>query len=132
MIKQILVWVNDTEEFRSAAIWALELARALSARVYAVYIIPLDIKTKKGKRLDPEKEEKAWEVLYEIEDDAFERNVRVSLLLETGEPLTRICELIANYKTDLLVVSASSTLSANEIIRHSPKPVIFYKHPKEE
>lgn len=130
MIKQILVWVNETDEFRSAALWSIELAQVLSAQVYAVYIMPADVRGKKMKKVD--QEEKAWEVLYEIEDEAFERNVRVSLLLETGEPLTRLCQLIASYKSDLLVVSAKCPLSAAELIWHSPTPVLFHKNYKEE
>ncbi len=132
MIRQLLVWVNETEEFRSLALWVLELARALSARVYAVYIMPDDVRTKRGKKVAADQEEKAWEVLYEIEDEAFERDVRISLLLESGEPLLRLCELIVSYKTDLLVVGADCPLSAAELVRHSPKPVLFYKHYKEE
>ncbi|MGQ9708014.1 MAG: universal stress protein [bacterium] len=131
MIKQLLIWVNETAECRAAATWALDLARILSARVYAVYIMPADAPPKKGQR-DSNHEEKAWQVLYEIEDEAFEQNVRVSLLLETGEPLKRLCELTASYKTDLLVVGASCSVPAAELIRRSPNPVIFYKQPKEE
>jgi nucleotide-binding universal stress UspA family protein len=132
MIKQLLIWVNETPEFHAAAAWTIDLARILSAQVYAVYIMPADARAKKGKRVNSEQEEKAWQVLYEIEDEAFEQNVRVSLLLETGDPLQRLCELSASYKTDLLVVSANCPVPAAELVRHSPKPVIFYKQPKEE
>lgn len=129
MIKQILVWVDDSEASRAGVRWAIDLARALTAQVYAVYILPLETGTHRGRKPIP-REEKAWQVLYEVEDEAFEQQVRISLLIETGGPLQRLCELSSSYKTDLLVVSASCSIPAIELIRHSPQPVVFVKQNK--
>ncbi|MEO0069398.1 MAG: universal stress protein [candidate division WOR-3 bacterium] len=126
MIKQILVWVDDREATRAQVKWAIELARVLTAQLYAVYILPLEPETHRKRKPIP-REEKAWEVLYEVEDEAFEQQVRISLLIETGDPIEKLCELLRSYKIDLLVVSASCSIPAIELIRHSPQPVVFIK-----
>lgn len=133
MIKDLLIWVVDTKNLQPAVRWTLDLARALTARVYAVYILPEGTAKRKGNRQSgSEPEEKAWELLYEVEDEAFEQNVRISLLMENGDPLTRLCELINIYKVDLVVASADCPLPAEELIRHSPRPVVFVRNYKEE
>jgi nucleotide-binding universal stress UspA family protein len=129
MIEQILLWLDDSAAARAAATWALNLAQHLSARVYALYILPPEHKpaTSRTRKVSTEKEEKAWELLYEVEDEAFNQNVRISLLLESGEPLERFREILTSYNPDLIVVSTAGPLSSEEIIRQSPQPVVFVK-----
>ncbi|MCR4423841.1 MAG: universal stress protein [candidate division WOR-3 bacterium] len=129
MIEQILLWLDDSAAARAAATWALNLAQHLSARVYALYILPPEHKpaTSRTRKVSTEKEEKAWELLYEVEDEAFNQNVRISLLLESGEPLERFREILTGYNPDLIVVGTAGPLSSEEIIRQSPQPVVFVK-----
>ncbi|MGQ9678617.1 MAG: universal stress protein [bacterium] len=135
MITQILLWLNDAPSTSNAIIWALSLAQTLSARVYALYILPpepthrtgTELSKKRNRKSNPEKEEKAWELLYEVEDEAFDRNIRISLLLEQGEPLACFSEICSIYNPDLIVVSADGPLPSVAIINQSPKPVVFVK-----
>lgn len=133
MIQQLLLWLADTPSALRTAHWALKLARTHSARVYALYILPHTSRGKRGRKTHPdEEEEKAWEMLYEVEDLAFDQNVPISLLLESGEPIERLCEICAGYQPDLVVVSADCPLPPAEIIRQSPIPVVFVKAKNKE
>ena len=119
MLDRILLHVADTPGMERTAAWTMELARAVSARVFAVAVI--------GPKEMPDVEERAWELLYGVEDDAFEQNVRVSLLLEQGEPLPRLLQLSASYEIGLLVAGADSRLDVPELVRKSSRPVVFVK-----
>lgn len=129
MIERILLYVEDLPGSQAAAAWALDLARALSARVFAVCVIAPPGRARRGRS---QAEEKAWGLLYEIEDDAFEQNVRVSLLLEPGEPLARLCDLCSSYHADLVVAGTDCRIPAADLIRRCPRPVVFAKTAKED
>lgn len=123
-MERLLLYVEETPGAAAAANWLLKLALALSARVFALYVLP------SGDRRDDE-EEQAWQLLYEIEDDAFADNVRISLLLEQGDPLERLCDVCHSFRTELLAVSADTRLAIPELLRRSPHPVVLVKPPKE-
>lgn len=141
MINRILLALSSPVRFRPAARWTVDLAARLNAHLFAVYLLPADngldhaglkeLRTGRIRKHSSE-EEKAWQVLYEIEDQSFNQNVRVSLLLETGEPLARLVQLCESYRIDLLVLSAETPFSPEHLLRHSPKPVVFFKTDKEE
>ncbi|MEO0009558.1 MAG: universal stress protein [candidate division WOR-3 bacterium] len=141
MINRILLALSSPVRFRPAARWTVSLAARLNAHLFAVYLLPADtgsdrtgpeeLRTNRIRKHSSE-EEKAWQVLYEIEDQSFNQNVRVSLLLETGEPLARLAQLCESYRIDLLVVSAETPFSPEHLLRHSQKPVVFFKTDKEE
>ncbi|MBM3314686.1 universal stress protein [candidate division WOR-3 bacterium] len=130
MLERILLIVEDTPGLPAAAAWTLQLARALSARVFAVCVIPE--RTGGRSRTSTNVEERAWSLLYEVEDDAFAMNVKVSLLLEQGDPLRRLCEICTSYKTGLLVAGVGSQVPLADLVRHSPEPVVFVNSPKED
>lgn len=141
MIQRILLALSAPTRFRSLANWTIKLAARFSAQLFAVYFLP-DYKLP-GESPGQEKkfpisrkpsiqEEKAWQVLYQIEDEAFEHNIRISLILEIGDQFERLRELCHSYQIDLVVVSAESTLPLEKLLWHSPKPIIIYKSDKEE
>jgi nucleotide-binding universal stress UspA family protein len=119
MIERILLLVTDTPGMARTSAWVLRFARAMSARILAVSVV--------GSAEPPPDEERAWELLYEIEDDAFEQNVKVSLLLEQGEVLERLLTLGTNYDVELIVTSADSRLNQADLVRRSQRPVLFVK-----
>jgi nucleotide-binding universal stress UspA family protein len=140
MIQRILLAINDPMRFRTIARWTIELAASCSAHLLVVYFLPdgnlmanisqTELKNKKIRK-NSSQEEIAWQVLYHIEDEAFEQNVRISLIIETGEQFERLKELCNSYQIDLLVVSAESSQNVEKLIQYSPKPVIFFKSDKE-
>jgi nucleotide-binding universal stress UspA family protein len=123
-MERIMLYVDDTPGAGTAAAWALRLARGMSCRVFALSVINPE-SPRYAQTSDAE--ERAWGQLYEIEDDAFQKNVRISLLLETGDPLKQLVSLSTSYDAELLVVSADCRLTCSELVRQSARPVVFVK-----
>ncbi|HDQ99680.1 MAG TPA: universal stress protein [candidate division WOR-3 bacterium] len=119
-LERLILYVLPGREGEAAAGWALALARRLGARVFAVHAVD-DREQTAG---DQESEEAAWKILYEVEDDAFEEDVKLSLVLEQGDPVERLVEVVAGYSGDLVVVPAGAFPPA-ELVRRSPAPVVF-------
>ena len=121
-----MLYVEDTPGMPAAVTWALRLAKGMSCRVFALSVIDPDSPRRRDAQ-SSDLEERAWSLLYEIEDDAFQKNVRISLLLESGQPLSKLVGLSASYDTELIVASADSRLTVSELVRQSSRPVVFVK-----
>lgn len=117
MIGRILVYLDGSAGSRRAASWAIQLARALNSRVYAVYVV------EQGSSA----EEEGWGHLYQVEDEAFEAEVKVSLLMHEGDPGEWVLELARSYEVDLLVVAYPSRLGVSRLIERSPTPVVVMR-----
>jgi nucleotide-binding universal stress UspA family protein len=125
-VERILLYVEDTPGMPIAVAWALKLAKAMSCRVIALAVIdPAAPRRRDAQASDVE--ERAWGLLYEIEDDAFQQNVRISLLLEPGEPLPRLVSLSSSYDAELIIASADCRLTISELVRQSSRSVVFVK-----
>ncbi len=121
-----MLYVDDTPGMPATIAWSLKLARSMSCRLIALSVIdPAAPRRRESPSSDVE--ERAWSLLYEIEDDAFQQNVRISLLLEPGEPLGRLVSLSSSYEAELIVVSADCRLTITELVRQSSRPVVFVK-----
>ena len=125
-MERILLYVEDTPGMPAAVAWALRLAKGMSCRLFALSVISPDLPRRRDARAS-DAEERAWSLLYEIEDDAFQKNVRISLLLETGEPLQELIKLSTSYDAELIIVSADCRLMVAELVRQSSRPVVFVK-----
>lgn len=128
MIERLLLLVDDSPSCRAAANWTLDLAQRLSARVLALYVVDSALPGK-GKARDERLaalEEKAWKALYEIEDDAFEKDVKISLLLDQGESLSTLLNICRSYNVQLVVLSSEARLRPQDLIAHSSSPVLFF------
>ncbi len=125
-MERILLYVEDTPGMAAAAAWALRLAKGMSCRVFALSVMNPDSPRRRDAQAS-DAEERAWSLLYEIEDDAFEKNVRISLLLETGDPLQKLISLGTSYDAELIVASADCRLVISELVRQSNRPVVFVK-----
>jgi len=125
-VERILLYVEDTPGMPTAIAWSLTLAKGMSCRVFALSVIdPAAPRRREAQASDAE--ESAWSLLYEIEDDAFQQNVRISLLLESGDPLSRLVSLSSSYDAELIVASADCRLTTSELVRQSSRPVVFVK-----
>ena len=136
MFQKLLLYVDDRPESLVAASRALEMARLCDARVFAAAVLNQEsvptVKTGARPRRSlrrpqtgTEPEELAWSRLYEIEDDAFEANVRISLLLETGNRDEKLLALIGSYQLEALIIGARSPLGWENLIERCPVMVIF-------
>ncbi len=119
MLTRLLLVVEDTPSFATTASWTLELARALSARLFALCTIPT-----------AEAEERAWSMLYELEDDAFAMGVRISLLLEQGEAMLQVITASNDYSIDAVIISIDSSIQPTDLIKRSLCPVVVVKSPR--
>lgn len=128
-----MLYVVPGPEGEAACRWALALARRLGARVFAVHVVspPAPEGELETAEHVEELEEEAWKMLYEVEDDAFELDVKLSLVLEQGDPVARFVELGASYEGDLAVVPVGSFRPA-ELVARSSVPVVFVRSFKEE
>jgi len=126
-VERILLFVEPGPRPARAARWALALAHRLEARVIAASVIdPAELAGDPGLEAKlSDLEEQSWKILYEIEDDAFKADVKISLLLDQGDPLDRLVELGRSYGADLLVLGEGSAVAPAEILKRSPAPVCF-------
>jgi nucleotide-binding universal stress UspA family protein len=139
MYQKVLLYVDDRPESEKAASEALRLARVCDARIFVTWVMPETVpvttvsqpaKRRAGKRKTQpgsELEEHAWSRLYEIEDDAFEQNVKISLLLETGNRDDKLLALIDSYQLDALMLGARSIAGWEQLIERSPVAVILIR-----
>jgi nucleotide-binding universal stress UspA family protein len=125
-MERIILYVEDTPGMATAVTWALRLAEGMSCRVFALSVVDPDAPHRRDNQTS-DAEESAWSQLYEVEDDAFQKNVRISLLLETGDPLQKLVGLSSSYDAELIVASADCRLTCSELVRQSNRPVVFVK-----
>lgn len=134
MLDKILLYVDESEATKTISAWALKLARLLSARLFVVFVIretdvkktPSKSRAKGGSR-NSNLEEKAWAILYEIEDDAFEENVKISLILEEGRPEDKLIEVLQGFGLDAMIVSSQAKLDFKELISRSQNKALIIK-----
>jgi nucleotide-binding universal stress UspA family protein len=145
MFEKILLLVDERPETLVAAARALKLARLCDARVFAVSVLPeatpasgtdpkpdraltgQATRSRRRRAASSEPEEAAWARLYEIEDDAFEENVRISLLLETGSRDEKLLALIDSYQLDALIIGTRSLAGWEKLVERCPVAVILLR-----
>jgi hypothetical protein len=131
-IKNILVYVGSRTVLSSLSPFILNLARSYNARLFALAIIPLS-----RNHLTSRAEENAWRKLYEIEEDAFEVDRKISLLLEEVKDLTqktilnKITEIVRSYRIDLLVVPDHLKIPITKLTKELSLPIIIFPASKE-
>jgi nucleotide-binding universal stress UspA family protein len=137
MFKNILLLVDERPETAGAKALALKAARLCDARVFAVSVLPATagpaLKAARLRRSPgrvgaaSEPEETAWARLYEIEDEAFAEDTRISLLLETGNRDDTLLALIDSYHLDALFIGARSVRGWEALIERCPSTVILVR-----
>ena len=134
MLEKILLYVDESESTKTISAWALKLAKLLSARLFVVFVIreteakkPLTKTRAKGTGRNSNLEEKAWAILYEIEDDAFEENVKVSLILEEGRTEDKLIEVLQEFELDAMIVSSQAKLDIKELISRLENKALIIK-----
>ncbi len=117
MLEKILLYVDDSESVKVLVDWTLKLARQLNIRIFAVFIIN---RPHSRQPKDLNQEETAWAVLYEIEDSAFEENVKISLILEEGRPEDKLMEILTSFELDGMIIRSQAKLDFKELISRMP------------
>lgn len=133
-MQRIFLYVDGSDAAWRAAGWVVSRAKEWQSRVYVLYVVDKSAvatiarRTRWPRRKVLDKlEEEGWHHLYAIEDNAFEAEVKISLIMEDGLPLERITELSKSYEADLVVVGYSPKLDILKIIKQSPCSVVVIK-----
>lgn len=114
--------------------WTLRIAKALGSRVYILYILYSKKIEDRARRLEkkPEDihstmEEEGWKWLYRIEDEAFEKEVKISLFLEEGEGISLVDSMVESYEIDLVVLGINSEVDIERMIRESKTSLVLVR-----
>ncbi len=123
-INKILLYLENAHP--EVTDFAFVLAERLPAKIFALYVIDeMVIKRRvKSEGKDKEKvkeelEDLFWQRLYEIEDLAFARDVKISLLLLEGKVMRVLREVMENYEIGLLVVSRYAQLNIERFLEQN-------------
>lgn len=126
-IKNILIYLTSKTELPLLSKFTLELTNFYDARLFALTVIPQP-KT----HLKTRAEEYAWRKLYELEEDAFEADRKISLLLEEVSKLNqkmltnKIIEIARSYEIDLLVLPDNAKVQITELTKELKIPVLIF------
>lgn len=122
-MKKILLYLNEAKE--ESIELALSLAKNFSSRLYVLYC--LNSEKIKDEELKDKKEDEGWQKLYEVEERAFQKEIKVSLLFFEGRPENLIYELMRAYEVDALILNSSSHLNLLEVINKNKEKIIILK-----
>ena len=131
MFEKILLYIDSSESTRTLALWTLKFAKFFHARIFAVFIISQPdskpISKNKTQKIISNQEETAWSLLYEIEDDAFEENVKISLIVEEGRREDKLIEVLLGFEIDVVIISGQSKLDFKELIERCQGKMLIIK-----
>ncbi|MCS7250266.1 MAG: universal stress protein [candidate division WOR-3 bacterium] len=122
-MRRILLYLNEAKE--ETIELALSLAQTFSSRLYVLFC--LNSEEIKNEELKDKKEDEGWQKLYDIEEKAFKREIKVSLLFFEGKPEELITELIKSYEVDTLILNSFANLNLLELINKNKEKIIILK-----
>jgi len=121
---RLLLYLENLPPFASE--FALDLAAKLSAKVFALYILDenrikkrMREENKEREKVKEEMEEFAWQKLYEIEDLAGKKEVKIHLLLLEGKVSQILREVMESYEIGLLILSRDSQLNISRFLEQN-------------
>ncbi len=123
-LEKILLYVEPKANIELISQFTINLAQQNNARVFALSMIPHSIPQIKT-RLD----EQAWKRLYEIEEDAFEAGIKISLLLEELEKMNRenltqkLIDISKSFQVDAVIFYSTAKININKLIGEIKLPV---------
>lgn len=133
-MRRMLLYIDEKSRSKRVVDWTLKIAKVLKSRVYVLY--PLysqriedrarELK-KKSEDIRSQMEEEGWSYLYQIEDEAFEREVKVSLFLEEGEGISLVNSMVESYEIDMIVLGVSAGIEIEKLIRESKASIAIIK-----
>lgn len=119
MYKRLLIYLDAATTKQEELEGIMDLASALRARLIVLAVIPKEPEnlTKEEKELREELEDRTWNFLYGIEDISFEREIKISLMLEEGEAEERIASVAKSYEADICATFAYKEIKAERLLR---------------
>ena len=140
LFKKILLPVDNAKYSIDAARLAIQLAQQQNAQLIFLHVV--DIRaietmarygTESKEALIVKAEESGWKILYSLEEEAVNEQVRVALTLEEGTPNRVILDSAEKYKVDLIVLGKPRKTGARKdavlepILEHAECPILLSK-----
>ena len=129
MYKRLLFYIEPGETRLEELEGLLDLAVQLQSRLIVLAILPEE-PTKPSKEEKEERdilEDRIWNFLYEIEDVAFGRELKISLMLEEGKPEETIASVAKSYEADLCATLPYKELNIELLLQKLDKtPLLVF------
>lgn len=122
-MKKFLLYLNEAKE--ETIDLALFLAEKFSSRLYVLFC--LNSEDIKNEELKDKIEDEGWQRLYDVEEKAFKKEVKVSLLFFEGKPEELITELMKSYEVEALILNSFANLNLSEVINKNKEKIIILK-----
>lgn len=129
MFRRLLCYVEAGETGLDELEGLLDLASQLHCRVIVLAVIAPEGKklTKKENQAREAMEDRSWKFLYEIEDIAFEREIKISLMLEEGDVEDTIAAVVKSYNVDLCSTFSYKSIHAGDLLaKLCTVPLLFF------
>lgn len=126
-IKNILVYLEPHSVVEPISHFTINLAIFYQARLFALSVVKRPSLAIKSRT-----DENAWRRLYEIEEDAFQADIKISLLLEEIEQVNRhqisqkIISIIKSFNIDMLVLYNNAKINIKDLTSGAQVPIIIY------
>ena len=137
--RAILVAYDGSEIARRAVSWAIQLAKALGAKLYVLYVVnvPPEVRAflTAGTILN-EALKSGMKVLEQVKPDLDKEGVRYDLVVEIGDPGEKIVEFADKINADLIVMGHRGLSGikkllvgsvCDKVIKCSNRPVLVVK-----
>lgn len=118
MYKRILAYVNAGETRIDQLEALFDLTVQLKSRLIVLAVIPPEEAGASSEETEKREalEDRTWKFLYQIEDVAFGREIRISLMLEDGEPEETIASVAKSYEANLCATFPYKEIDAERLI----------------
>lgn len=129
MYRRVLCYVEADETRLEELEGLLDLASQLQSRLIVLAVLPEEPEepTKEEKEKRDLLEDRIWNFLYQIEDVAFGRELKISLMLEEGKPEETIASVVKSYEADLCVTFHYKELDAELLLQKlGPTPLLIF------
>lgn len=129
MYRRLLCYVEAGETRLEELERVLDLASQLQSRLIVLAVLPEEPEesTKEEKEKRDILEDRIWNSLYQIEDVAFGRELKISLMLEEGKPEETIASVVKSYEVDLCATFPYKGLDAGLLLQKlGSTPLLFF------
>jgi sugar phosphate isomerase/epimerase len=94
-----------------------DLVSQLGSRLIILAVLEPEVKnpTAEEKVERDELEDRVWKFLYQIEDIAFRREIKISLMLEDGELVQTIASVVKSYEVNLCATFLYKEINVEEL-----------------
>ncbi|MBN2381151.1 universal stress protein [candidate division WOR-3 bacterium] len=118
MYKRLLVYIDPAETRLEELEGFLDLASQLGCRIIALAVLEPEPEKHSAKETELREalEDRAWKFLYEIEDTAFGREIKNSLMVEEGKPEEVIASVVKSYEVDICATFAYKSIDIGSLL----------------